>query len=147
MGGTAYPFPVSPTCGPCPAFWKGEMSLPKNQPNKAAHEIELPLPAFSSQRYENTMTVNRANGSLRSGRQYKAKRNKRIKTAEAKAFTPWPPLFVSTSEPHHHGKAAFEIIGVRPMSIWWRWRELNPCPKINSYELLRVQFIFSHSVC
>ncbi len=24
-----------------------------------------------------------------------------------------------TSEPHHHGKAAFEIIGVRPMSIWW----------------------------
>lgn len=42
MGGTAYPFPVPPACGPYPAFWKGEMSLPKNQPDKAAHEIELP---------------------------------------------------------------------------------------------------------
>ena len=73
--------------------------------------------------------ISKSNGSLRSGRQYKAKRNKRIKTAEAKAFTPWPPLFASTSEPHHHGKAALKIIGVRPMSIWWRWGELNPRPK------------------
>ena len=42
MGGTAYPFPVSPACVPCPALWKGEMSLPKEQPNKTGREIELP---------------------------------------------------------------------------------------------------------
>ena len=42
MGGTAYPFPVSPARVPCPALWKGEMSLPKEQPNKTDREIELP---------------------------------------------------------------------------------------------------------
>ena len=42
MGGTAYPFPVAPACGPCPAFWKGGTSLTKAQPNKTDHEIELP---------------------------------------------------------------------------------------------------------
>lgn len=42
MGETAYPFPVSPACGPCLAFWKGEMSLSKNQPDKVDCEIELP---------------------------------------------------------------------------------------------------------
>ena len=42
MGGTAYPFPVPPACGPCPAFWKGEISLLKEQHDKAAYEIELP---------------------------------------------------------------------------------------------------------
>lgn len=42
MGGTAYPFPVSPACGTCPTFWKGEMSLSKEQPNKTDCEIELP---------------------------------------------------------------------------------------------------------
>ena len=42
MGGTAYSFPVLPASGPCLVFWKGEMSLLKNQSDKAAHEIELP---------------------------------------------------------------------------------------------------------
>ena len=34
-----------------------------------------------------------------------------------------------TLQPHHDSKAAFEIIGVRVMSIWWRWGESNPRPK------------------
>ena len=35
-------FPVSPACGPRPAFWKGEMSLPKNQTDRTDCKIELP---------------------------------------------------------------------------------------------------------
>ena len=34
-----------------------------------------------------------------------------------------------TLQPHHDSKAAFEIIGVRVMSIWWRRGESNPRPK------------------
>ena len=36
------PFPVSPARGPCLAFWKGRMFLPKDQPDRTACEIELP---------------------------------------------------------------------------------------------------------
>ena len=32
------------------------------------------------------------------------------------------------------------------MSVWWRWRELNPRPKTNPYKLLRVQSVFSDSL-
>ncbi len=50
-------------------------------------------------------------------------------------------LILLTSEPHQYSKAAFEIIGVRPMSIWWRRGELNPRPKALPQELLRAQTI------
>ena len=40
-----------------------------------------------------------------------------------------PHSLLLTSQPHPYGKTAFEIIGVRVMSIWWRWGELNPRPK------------------
>ena len=33
---------------------------------------------------------------------------------------PWPSDSVLTSQPHPYGKAAFEKVGVRVMSIWWR---------------------------
>ena len=33
-----------------------------------------------------------------------------------------------TLQPHHDSKAAFEIIGVRVMSIWWRRRGSNSRP-------------------
>ena len=45
-----------------------------------------------------------------------------------------------TSQPHPYGKAAFEKVGVRVMSTWWRRGELNPCPKIHPYIFLRAQF-------
>ena len=31
-----------------------------------------------------------------------------------------------TLQPHHDSKAAFEIIGVRVMSIWWSIGDSNP---------------------
>ena len=42
---------------------------------------------------------------------------------------PWPSGSVLTSQPHPYGKAAFEKVGVRVMSIWWSRAELNS-PKI-----------------
>lgn len=33
---------------------------------------------------------------------------------------PWPSDSVLTLQPHPYGKAAFEKVGVRVMSIWWR---------------------------
>ncbi len=33
-----------------------------------------------------------------------------------------------TSQPHPYGKAAFEKVGVRVMSIWWTIRDSNPGP-------------------
>lgn len=45
----------------------------------------------------------------------------------------------------HTLKIAFEKIGVRVMSIWWRRGELNPCPKAHSQEFLRAQFVYWHS--
>ena len=47
-----------------------------------------------------------------------------------------------TLQPHHDSKAAFEIIGVRVMSIWWRRGELNPCPKTHSYKFLRAYTVY-----
>ena len=38
-------------------------------------------------------------------------------------------LISLTSQPHQHSESAVKIIGVRAMSIWWRWGELNPRPK------------------
>ena len=35
-------------------------------------------------------------------------------------------LFCLASQPHRYGKAAFEIIGVRVMSSWWRIGGSNP---------------------
>ena len=49
-------------------------------------------------------------------------------------------LCFMTSQPHSYGKAAFEKVGVRVMSIWWRRGELNPCPKTHPYIFLRAQF-------
>ena len=54
---------------------------------------------------------------------------------------PWPSGSVLTSQPHLYGKAAFEKVGVRVMSIWWSRGESNPCPKATWKELLRVQFV------
>ena len=39
---------------------------------------------------------------------------------------PWPSDSVLTLQPHPYGEAAFEKVGVRVMSIWWRRGELNP---------------------
>lgn len=35
-------------------------------------------------------------------------------------------VFVLTSQPHPYSKTAFEKVGVRIMSIWWRRGESNP---------------------
>jgi len=45
------------------------------------------------------------------------------------------------SEPHRHGEAAVEIIGVRPILIWWSWGELNPRPKALPQNFLRAQWV------
>ena len=50
-----------------------------------------------------------------------------------------PLLSVLTSQPHSYSKAAFEKIGVRVMSIWWRRGESNPRPKVLPPEPLRAQ--------
>ena len=47
-----------------------------------------------------------------------------------------------TLQPHHDSKAAFEIIGVRVMSIWWRRGELNSRPNICPPGFLRVQLVY-----
>ncbi|WP_242832147.1 hypothetical protein [Oscillibacter sp. 1-3] len=47
-------------------------------------------------------TRHRVSANLQIGREHMEKLNK----------------WVKTSEPHHHGETVFEIIGVRPMSIW-----------------------------
>ena len=39
---------------------------------------------------------------------------------------PWPSDSVLTLQPHPYGKAAFEKVGVRVMSIWWSRGESNP---------------------
>ena len=44
-----------------------------------------------------------------------------------------------TSQPHLYGKAAFEKVGVRVMSIWWSRGESNPRPKVLPRGLLRAQ--------
>lgn len=44
-----------------------------------------------------------------------------------------------TSQPHPYGKAAFEKVGVRVMSIWWSRGESNPRPKVHPRGLLRAQ--------
>ena len=56
---------------------------------------------------------------------------------------PWPSDSVLTLQPHPYGKAAFEKVGVRVMSIWWTRRESNPCPKSDPREYLRVQFVYN----
>ena len=38
-------------------------------------------------------------------------------------------LLTTLSEPYLHGETAVKEICVRPLSIWWRWGELNPRPK------------------
>jgi len=58
---------------------------------------------------------------------------------------PWPSDSVLTLQPHPYGEAAFEKVGVRVMSIWWRWRESNPRPKRSPREYLRVQFVYNIS--
>jgi len=54
-----------------------------------------------------------------------------------------PPAFVWASQPHPNGKAAFKEVGVRVMSIWWRWGESNPCPKAAYTGFLRAYPAFS----
>ena len=50
---------------------------------------------------------------------------------------------ILTSQPHLYGKAAFEKVGVRVMSIWWRRGELNSRPKTHPWELLRAQTVIA----
>ena len=50
-------------------------------------------------------------------------------------------LLTTLSEPYLHGETAVKEICVRPMSIWWRRGESNPCPKAIWRELLRAQFV------
>ena len=52
-----------------------------------------------------------------------------------------PHSLLLTSQPYPYGKAAFEKVGVRVMSIWWRRGELNPRPKTLPRELLRAQTV------
>lgn len=52
-------------------------------------------------------------------------------------------LLSTLSEPYLHSETAVKEICVRPMSIWWRWGELNPRPKALKQELLRAQQVFS----
>ena len=55
----------------------------------------------------------------------------------------WPSGSVLTSQPHPYGKAAFEKVGVRVMSIWWRRGESNSRPKTLPWELLRAQTVIA----
>ena len=50
-------------------------------------------------------------------------------------------LLSTLSEPYLHSETAVKEICVRPMSIWWRRGESNPCPKAHPYILLRVQAV------
>jgi len=47
-------------------------------------------------------------------------------------------LFCFVSEHHLDGKAATKDVGVRPIHIWWRWGESNPCPKSICQGFLRA---------
>ena len=38
-----------------------------------------------------------------------------------------------------YGETAAEKVGVHPILVWWRRRELNPCPKAFSRDFLRAQ--------
>ena len=42
---------------------------------------------------------------------------------------PKTALFCCGSERTLHGEAAAKEIGVRPIPVWWRRGESNPCPK------------------
>ena len=55
-------------------------------------------------------------------------------------------LLLTLSDPYLHSKPAVKEICVRPMFIWWRRGELNPCPKAHSQELLRAQFVVLRSL-
>ena len=54
-------------------------------------------------------------------------------------------LLTTLSEPYLHSKTTVKEVCVRPMSIWWRRGESNPCPKIYSCDFLRVQDAFFYS--
>ena len=51
---------------------------------------------------------------------------------------PWPSDSVLTLQPHPYGKAAFEKVGVRVMSIWWRRWESNPEKGVRHDKIWRV---------
>ena len=55
-------------------------------------------------------------------------------------------LFCCGSERTLHGETAAEEIGVRPIPVWWRRGESNPCPKALQQDFLRAQLRFEHSL-
>ena len=54
--------------------------------------------------------------------------------------------FRFVSENTSHGETATEKVGVHPILVWWRWRELNPRPKDVCREFLRAQSLYEHSL-
>ena len=63
---------------------------------------------------------------------YQPKKKRRLE------ITPKTALFCCGSERTFYGEAAAEEIGVRPIPVWWRWRESNPRPKTGYRGFLRV---------
>ena len=67
-------------------------------------------------------------------------KNRHLRNQSKMAF------FCFVSEHHLDGKAAAEEVGVRPIPIWWRRGESNPCPKALQQDFLRAQLRFEHSL-
>ena len=63
---------------------------------------------------------------------YQPKKKRRL------GITSKTALFCCGSERTLHGETAAEEIGVRPIPVWWRWRESNPRPKTGYRGFLRV---------
>ena len=63
------------------------------------------------------MPVNRGKRNLLNGRKNRARPSERKDKRGGQGFFLDRPFCLLTLEPHPHGKTAFEIVGVRPMSI------------------------------
>ena len=76
------------------------------------------------------MPVNRGKRNLLNGRKNRARPSERKDKRGGQGFFLDRPFCLLTLEPHPHGKTAFEIVGVRPMSIWWSRKH-----KIRTYKV------------
>ena len=89
----------------------------------------IPLQDIWFRKSESITTVRKARRHSRNGwSSKKAAKTPKTTKREPRFLQPWPSFSVLTSESNLYGETAFEKVGVRPMSIWWTWRDSNPRP-------------------
>ena len=83
--------------------------------------------------------------SKKRAKTHKLKIKKNSKKRESRRENFNSRFFVVTLQEFFNGETAFEIVGVRAMSIWWRRGESNPCPKTHPTGFLRVKSILIYA--